>query len=275
MSQGVFARGIDESWGNVAGSTLKGLGYEFVCLYLGSPSSGKTATRAKVEPLLAAGLQVVLVWEAGAQRSLSGFAAGVADAKAAAAEAVTLGQPIDRPIYFAVDFDMISANASDVINYFKGAALELGASRVGVYGGLGAVSAVLDSGAARWGWQTYAWSGGHWDSRAQLQQYLNGQTVAGTAVDLDRAMAEDFGGWGEDVPLTADDQAWIKAELGAVQKYVSQVLATTEANIEAKLGGASAGGAVTLDPATINTLAAALAVQVVSLEAKKLSTPSA
>ncbi|MFI2206441.1 hypothetical protein ACH47Z_37915 [Streptomyces sp. NPDC020192] len=47
-----------------------------------------------------------------------------------------------------------------------------------------------------WGWQTYAWSGGNWDSRAQLRQVQNDITVAGHDADLDQAMAADFGQWG-------------------------------------------------------------------------------
>jgi hypothetical protein len=50
--------------------------------------------------------------------------------------------------------------------------------QVGIYGGYGPVKRALDGGHAKWAWQTYAWSGGRWNSRAQLQQYSNGMAKA-------------------------------------------------------------------------------------------------
>jgi hypothetical protein len=57
------------------------------------------------------------------------------------------------------------------------------------------VGAMFDAGLVAFGWQTYAWSHGHWDPRAQLQQYRNDQFIGGVSVDFDRAVAADFGQW--------------------------------------------------------------------------------
>src|SRR5206468_7721015 len=46
-----------------------------------------------------------------------------------------------------------------------------------------------------WGWQTYAWSGGKWDARAQIQQYSNDHVINGVGCDYNRAMADDYGQW--------------------------------------------------------------------------------
>ena len=54
---------------------------------------------------------------------------------------------------------------------------------------------MFDAGLATFGWQTYAWSAGQWDARAQIQQYRNDQFVDGVGVDFDRATADDFGQW--------------------------------------------------------------------------------
>ena len=53
----------------------------------------------------------------------------------------------------------------------------------------------------KWGWQTYAWSGGNWDKRAQLQQYSNDRTVGGVSVDYDRSTVDFFGQWTKTAPV--------------------------------------------------------------------------
>ena len=47
------------------------------------------------------------------------------------------------------------------------------------------------------GWQTYAWSYGQWDARAQLRQVLNSVSVGGSVgcCDKDVAVAADYGQW--------------------------------------------------------------------------------
>jgi hypothetical protein len=42
--------------------------------------------------------------------------------------------------------------------------------------------------------QTYAWSGGNWDPRAQLQQFSNSHHV-GVECDYDHGVGQDFGQW--------------------------------------------------------------------------------
>ncbi|MBC6458818.1 glycoside hydrolase domain-containing protein [Actinomadura sp. HBU206391] len=187
--------GIDYSWGRPGTAALKKAGAKFVCRYLSDDPSGKNLTRAEADELSAAGIWVVVVWESAKDRALAGRSGGTADAKAAAAQATACGMPGDRPIYFAVDFDATAAQQSKINAYLDGAASVIGQRRVGVYGGYGPVKRSLDAGKAAWAWQTYAWSGGKWDSRAHIQQYLNEQVLNGAAVDHDRAMKDDYGQW--------------------------------------------------------------------------------
>jgi hypothetical protein len=71
----------------------------------------------------------------------------------------------------------------------------MGAARVGVYGGYWVIKRCAENGTARWLWQTYAWSGGHLSSAAHLYQYNNGEKIAGSSVDFDRALKPEFGQW--------------------------------------------------------------------------------
>ncbi|MEV5573550.1 DUF1906 domain-containing protein [Spirillospora sp. NPDC052269] len=187
--------GIDYAWGRPGPSALNRAGARFVCRYLSHDSSGKTLTRAEADQLSKAGLWLVVVWESTASRALAGRAAGVADATEAARQARACGMPADRPIYFAVDFDASSGQQAAINAYLDGAASVIGRARVGLYGGYGPVKRAFDAGKIHWGWQTYAWSGGRWDKRAQLQQYSNDHTINGVGVDYDRAVHSDYGQW--------------------------------------------------------------------------------
>ena len=78
-------------------------------------------------------------------------------------------------------------------SYFDGVASVIGRSRTGAYGGYHVIKELFDNGKITWGWQTYAWSNGLWDKRAQLRQVLNG--IDGGDVDKDLGVAADFGQW--------------------------------------------------------------------------------
>jgi hypothetical protein len=193
-AKGVRPLGIDYAWEHPAISALENWGAAFVCRYV-SPDSGKNETLAEAQALAGHGIWSVLVWEASASRALAGRSAGAEDARRALALARTMQMPEDRPIYFAVDFDATSGQQAAINAYLDGAASILGKSRVGIYGGYNPVRRALDGGHCKWAWQTYAWSGGKWDSRAQLQQYHNDIRVGGIAVDANRATVSDYGQW--------------------------------------------------------------------------------
>jgi hypothetical protein len=67
--------------------------------------------------------------------------------------------------------------------------------RVGAYGGYALIKRLFDKKLITYGFQTYGWSGGLWDVRAQLRQYLNAQTIGGLSVDFDHAVTTDYGQW--------------------------------------------------------------------------------
>jgi len=188
--------GVDYSFARPSPATLHAQGYTFAARYL-SGVAGKDITSPEATALIGAGLDVVSDWEVSADAALNGFAQGANDAQAAQAEAVGAGMPATRPIYFSIDFDAQPSQQGAIDSYYDGVASVLGRDRTGAYGGIGPISRLFDDGKISWAWQTYAWSAGAWDPRAQLRQIQNG--IAGGSEDLDEAVAIDFGQWGHQI----------------------------------------------------------------------------
>jgi hypothetical protein len=125
----------------------------------------KEITAAEAQKLVDAGLKLALVWETTAARAGVGFEAGVADAKAAEAQADVLGYPADAVIFYAVDYD---TTPTVVTPYFKG--INSVAKRpVGVYGGVKIIDGLVGT-LAKYGWQTIAWSAGKVSPKTCLLQ---------------------------------------------------------------------------------------------------------
>jgi hypothetical protein len=181
---------VDYPWSHPAPSALQGAGVVGAMRYLSTDAS-KNLTRAEADALAAVGIWCGVVWETTAGRALAGYAAGVADAGAAAAQAAACGMPSSRPIYFAVDTD---TDWASVQPYFQGIASVLGAARTGVYGGLAVIQGAAGSGLVAWYWQTSAWSGGVWDPHANLRQG-GSITIGGVDCDRNTAVTADYGQW--------------------------------------------------------------------------------
>jgi len=190
-----MAEGIDYSYGSgLSAAAMKNAGKHFVCRYLATLPNSKCINKAEAANLLHAGLSVVLVWETTADRVLSGRNGGVADAREADRQARGLGMA-GIPLYFACDIDSTPGQQGAINGYCSGAASVIGHNRTGLYGGYWPVSRAFSAGVIRYGWQTYAWSGGNLDRRAQLYQYRNGVRLGPAEVDLDKSMATDYGQW--------------------------------------------------------------------------------
>ena len=192
----VTATGVDYSFARPSPGGLHAEGYTFAARYF-SHDASKDVSKAEADALWAAKVDIVSNWEATAQGALNGHAQGVADAQAAQAQATAAGAPAGRPIYFSVDFDATPGQQAALNAYFDGVASVIGVARAGAYGGYYVVQRLFDAGKIKWGWQTYAWSGGQWEARAQLRQVQNGITAAGDGAccDKDQAVAADYGQW--------------------------------------------------------------------------------
>jgi glycoside hydrolase-like protein len=187
-------QGLDFAWSKPSVAAIKAGGYGFVCRYHSYDTTGKNLTKAEADSYLAAGIQIVSNWEYATDAALNGFNQGVADATEGAKQQAACGGPI-APIIFSVDFDATEAQQAAINSYLQGCASVIGLARTGVYGGYYIVKRCFDAGVITYGWQTYAWSGGQWDPRAQLRQVQNGITVGGADCDLNTSMAANFGQW--------------------------------------------------------------------------------
>lgn len=177
---------------------LKSHSAEFVIRYLATPGNVKNITRSEVASVKGAALDLVSVWEVNGDEPFSGENQGITDARLAVAEAEANGMPAGTPIYFALDRDPSALTKTEwaaVEGYYKGVASVVGVKRTGAYGGYDLIKRLFDKKLITYGYQTYAWSRGLWDTRAQLRQYLNAQVIGPLSVDFDHAVASDYGQW--------------------------------------------------------------------------------
>ena len=264
----VYAMGLDYSGGRPSGAAIKRAGYGFAVRYLDNGLSGRAnLTADEVNDLRANGVAVVLVWEKKQlnqpDRVTLGRPAGVADAQAAQAQAAAVGLG-DRPIYFAIDFDIPDYDAASTdpradlgpaASYFDGVLSVLPRSRVGVYGGYYAVKRVLDAGLADWAWQTRAWSGGQEDPRIHLLQRVGTVTVDRVDCDENEARQPQYGQNTEsdmtpdellDTPIARNGSesgdtslrqivAWFDSDLNGLKAELEGKLASAVADLSAKL----------------------------------------
>jgi hypothetical protein len=226
-------QGVDYAWGHPRPSVLAQQGYRFAVRYL-SRDPSKNLTAGEAQALHAAGVATVSNWEAVPGAPRNGYSQGVRDAQEAASQHLACGGPGNRPIYFSVDFPATADElGGPVTEYFRGVASVLGVARTGAYGGVATISYLFDRGLIRWGWQTYAWSAGRWDGRAQLRQVRNGVSIDGADCDVDESTAGDFGQWGVDDMAALDD---VLAKLGWVDPRVEAMAELRQPSTGAEKG---------------------------------------
>lgn len=183
--------GIDFGYGKIKGSVIKNSGFSFVMRYL-SHSPDKNLTKDELKDLISSGLQVGVVWETTVHRPLEGEQAGIDDANSALSMLNSLG--VSGTIYFACDDDFNPNQFRDIGSYFSGVLQVLSKDQVGIYGGYNIVKYILDQGLVDYAWQTYAWSHGQWDTRAQLRQIdIYGPKLEGVNCDTNQSISDDFG----------------------------------------------------------------------------------
>lgn len=183
--------GIDYAYGKPDLGRLKAAGNTFICRYLGG-TPNKDLTYDEALRLSHAGFDIVVVFESIAERAMDGEGAGRDDAIQAQTQLDRIGAP-HAPVYFACDWEVLPSEFPNVRSYFAGVRKHLGFQRTGVYGGYAVVHELMSLDNVKYGWQTYAWSGGRWSPHAQLRQYQNDVNAYGVNCDLDRALAVDFG----------------------------------------------------------------------------------
>jgi hypothetical protein len=192
----------------------------------GYPSIGKNISVAEAKALIAAGIDIFLAFEYGANEAASGSAQGNKDGQLATEQLRQFGAPADMAVYFAVDFDIpdyapslpdTPANAfaklGPVGKYFQAIKVASPEYAIGGYGGYYAITRLFDAGLIRYGWQTVAWSGGKLDSRAGIYQ-LASPTGLNLSSDLDirehASTSQDYGQWPRPaVPVVQEEEVTI------------------------------------------------------------------
>lgn len=192
-----MSEGVDYAFSNPRPAELRAAGKTFAMRYVGPGTSPKHLTVGEADALKAAGLSLVTLVEGAAGDARGGYQVGVAHARSAVAMLKARRFPIDRPMYFAIDYDVTTAGWPAAREYLRGAGSVIGAQLVGLYGGYDPMVWAARDGVARWFFQTYAWSEGRWFSGNHVEQYRNGVHLAGGVVDLCRSRKEDFGQWGQ------------------------------------------------------------------------------
>lgn len=184
-----MAEGYDASWSKPSPSTIKTAGRSFIGLYLDDPG-GKGVTRAQLQSYLNAGVQVYLIKEGSGQETKSGAPAGSRDGNLARSALSALGLPATTDVFYAVDYDVTTQLG--LIDAYLNAATAAQGHQASVYGEFDVIEHCV-GGTARYGFQTYAWSHGKVSGKTSIYQYLNGQTVGGAQVDLNRNLTAAFG----------------------------------------------------------------------------------
>lgn len=191
--------GIDYSGTRPSAAAVKAAGRSFVVRYVSSPGGiAKDITRAEAAYWQANGIDIGIVFEDAAGRALTGGrVGGAADARTAIGAVRAAGGPTDGGVvYVAVDIDVTGNGQLLALgDYLGGWATVYPRARLGVYAEYDVVRHCFDQHWVAFGWQTFAWSGGRWDPRAQLQQYRNSQLLGGVRVDYVRAPAKEWGAW--------------------------------------------------------------------------------
>lgn len=174
---------------------IAAVGYEFVVRYLVPQRlAWKRLTKAEVEAIKAAGMQVASVFETSAARPAGGAAAGAVDGQEAYNEAVLIGQPLGSAIYFAVDYDAQPADYDKIEKYLRAAAGKITGYAVGVYGSYAVIEEMAKRKACTHFWQTYAWSKGKKSSHANIYQHKNDTRLPNINLTLD--LNESYGNEG-------------------------------------------------------------------------------
>lgn len=186
---------IDFSFSRVRNiAEMKAAGIKGVMRYV-SPNPPKNLEAWEIKEFRENGIDICVNYEWYAERPREGYAAGVEDARIALNLCNQLGYP--GVVYAAIDFDARESEQPTINEYMRGYISVLGDRGKAAYGGYYVIKRLFDAGIINYGWQTYAWSGGQWDPRAQLRQVLNGQQLAGATIDYNESMS-DYGQWKAD-----------------------------------------------------------------------------
>jgi hypothetical protein len=167
----------DYSFARPTPKVLKGAGHAGVIRYV-SHTSAKNLTKPEARALIAAGLDIALVWEDGATRSFEGAAAGTADGHEAVRQAEALGYPKGATIFCSTDDNAATvARVKPYSDAFAAVVKRAGYTDGGYGSGVIARLRTVH-------WKVETWGGA--DSAAHLVQMANNppRLVSGTDTNI-------------------------------------------------------------------------------------------
>lgn len=184
----------DYSAGYPGGAAIVRAGGSGAVRYIGFPGRTKCTSTGELDDFSRNGLGMALVFEEAARNWRDGALGGQRDAVRARAHATAIGFPLGRPIYMAVDQDVVTeAEYIAAMNYLRGAHAALGGPRLtGVYGEASVLDRARREGVAGFFWQTVAWSGGR-HTEANIYQRAGQVQVNGVACDINNILTPDWG----------------------------------------------------------------------------------
>ena len=190
-----MSEGVDYSFDRPNVVSLWNAGKTFAGRYFGLGTQDKLATATEIAALHSMGIATFALAEQWGDSSLQGFNLGAHHASVVKDDMDAKGVPPDRPVYFAVDFDVQAYQWPAVVQYFHGVNYFLPLERIGIYGGVHAMQWAQRDGLALWFFQTYGWSYGNWFGGNHVEQYSNRHPLGGGEVDYCRSITDDFGQW--------------------------------------------------------------------------------
>jgi hypothetical protein len=189
-----MAQALDYSAGFPGAQAIAGAGYSGAIRYIGFPEKRKCATAGELADFSVHGIGMALVFESTLTDWRGGFGAGQVSAARARDHANDIGFSPSRPIYMAIDQDVVTSGEFNVmLDYLRGAGASLGGPELtGVYGEADVIDRARDAGVAHWFWQTAAWSRGR-RTAAHIYQHVGTVFVGGIACDTNDIQADDWG----------------------------------------------------------------------------------
>lgn len=242
--------GLDSTCSPTVGGMRK-VGADFIVRYVSNWGNAKNLSLAEAKRLSAGGIDLVIVAEWGTRTWLGGYNTGKAGATTAHQQAVAVGMPPSRPIYFAVDDDATlggrptSAKAlyqmKQIKSYLQGAADALGGwRRVGCYSGYYTLEWLFANTDLAYGWNTLAWSYRNWHPKAQLRQETFNVWIEHRQFDGNHAYAVDFGQWRIGGPPSLDLRLGDKGgTVGVLQSNLNKLNAKPQLVVDCDFGPAT------------------------------------
>lgn len=188
---------LDYSAGFPGAANIRRERYLGAVRYIGFPDRRKCTTAAELKDFSANGLGMALVYEDNADDWRGGYARGQSAGQRARNHATQIGFPPGRPVYMAVDRDVVTeAEFRTMVEYLRGASTTLGGVHLtGVYGEHDVCRRAAEAGVAQWMWQCRAWSGTPAKLYAgrHLYQFVGTVTVGGVACDFNDVLQGDWG----------------------------------------------------------------------------------